>query len=120
MELPEDKRVFYLQRPETACLIKYYGGICKWEFSVCISIGYSANTPFALAAADDVLFVRRSCAFGEFGECDELPDPVMPQLSFAGCKFCHTDLCNDSTRNALPQTYTLGIVLILSTMLLRN
>lgn len=29
MELPEDKRVFYLQRPETACLIKYYGGICK-------------------------------------------------------------------------------------------
>ncbi|ALC40327.1 CG14401, partial [Drosophila busckii] len=64
MELPQaDQPVIYLERPETACLTKYY------------------KDP----AAADASFVRRSCAFGDLTACDTQPDPVMPQLGFLGC-----------------------------------
>ncbi|XP_034100037.1 uncharacterized protein LOC132783624 [Drosophila nasuta] len=73
VELPQEIREIYIQKPDTACLIKYYRDL-----------------------PDNPLFVRRSCTFGDFSVCDEQPDPVMPHLSFLGCQFCHTDLCNNA------------------------
>ncbi|EDW03262.1 GH10594 [Drosophila grimshawi] len=89
MELPEELRPFYLQRPDTACLTKYYKG-----------------------STDESLFVRRSCAFGDLSVCDEQPDSVMPQLNFLGCVFCHKDLCNLSTRSTFASSSIMGVILV--------
>lgn len=91
MELPENLRAFYPQRPDTACLTKYYQGL-----------------------PNEALFVRRSCAFGDPSVCDEQPDPVMPHLSFLGCVFCSKDLCNGGT---LIQSSIVGIMLLFWTLL---
>ncbi|KAH8419368.1 hypothetical protein KR222_008294, partial [Zaprionus bogoriensis] len=90
MELPENLRAIYLQRPETACLTKFYRG----------------------SLPDEALFVRRSCAFFDFLDCDETPDPVKPYLSFMGCSFCHTDLCNASPGMSLSKSFLVTTVLL--------
>ncbi|KAH8271858.1 hypothetical protein KR044_008380, partial [Drosophila immigrans] len=87
MELPEEIRDIYIQKPGTACLTKYYRDL-----------------------ADNPPFVRRSCTFGDFSVCDEQPDPVMPHLSFLGCQFCYTDLCNSAT---FIQSSIVGLMLLL-------
>ncbi|XP_017857468.1 PREDICTED: uncharacterized protein LOC108610119 [Drosophila arizonae] len=90
MELPEHLSAFYLQRPETACLTKYYSD-----------------------APGETLFVRRSCIFGDLSVCDEKPDPVMPHLSFLGCVFCHKDYCNLSSRCVHAHNLVLAAMLAL-------
>ncbi|XP_034472865.1 uncharacterized protein LOC117780438 [Drosophila innubila] len=91
MELPEEQRALYSQRPDTACLTKYYKD-----------------------SEDDFIFVRRSCAFGDFSVCDQRPDPVVPHLNFLGCAFCHKDLCNGGQ---LIQSSIVGIMLLLCALI---
>ncbi|KAH8391928.1 hypothetical protein KR215_009611, partial [Drosophila sulfurigaster] len=95
VELPQEIREIYIQKPDTACLIKYYRDR-KLQMRLHIHKGGLNLHILRLlfTVPDNPLFVRRSCTFGDFSVCDEQPDPVMPHLSFLGCQFCHTDLCN--------------------------